>query len=227
MSDVVFNNHLLLFVIERLGIDLGFSEKTIAEVCLEAKINPQVFITISNLYNNVEGDSIDNFSYTDIKDIINYLKKSHRYYLEEKFPEIKNNIQIMISENDESQIQLLANFYEEYLKEVSEHINYENRVVFPFIIEMIDNIKNAKKTAKSSNYSVIEYKEHHEDIEEKLQDLKSLLIKYLHQKHDKIIRRKILFDLFDLEYDLNIHSRIEDNILIPFVEKMELETIKA
>ena len=226
MSDVVFSNHLLLFVLERFGIDLGFSEKTIAELCSEFDIAPKVFITISNLYNNVEMKVGSDFAYSDIKVIINYLKNSHKYYLNEKFPEIKNNIQIMIKENDESQLLLLASFYEEYLKEVQEHINYENKVVFPFISEMIDSMELLKTPLKNRKYSVKEYKEHHNDIEEKLNDLKSLLIKYLHQKHDKKIRRKILFDLFDLEHDLNIHSQIEDNILIPFAEKMELETTK-
>ncbi len=35
------------------------------------------------------------------------------------------------------------------------------------------------------------------------------------------IRRKMLACLFELEYDLKIHSHIEDNILIPLVEKYE------
>jgi len=70
-------------------------------------------------------------------------------------------------------------------------------------------------------YSVKEYQDHHNDIEEKLTDLKNLLIKYLPQKEDQQIRRKLLFSLFELEYDLNIHSRIEDNILVPLAELME------
>ena len=41
------------------------------------------------------------------------------------------------------------------------------------------------------------------------------------QKDDRQIRRKLLLCLFELEYDLNIHSRIEESILIPLVEKME------
>ena len=79
--------------------------------------------------------------------------------------------------------------------------------------------KNYEDTV--SSYSVTEYREHHNDIEEKLTDLKNLLIKYLPQKGDQQLRRKLLFCLFELEFDLKIHSQIEDSILIPLVEKME------
>ena len=70
-------------------------------------------------------------------------------------------------------------------------------------------------------YSVIKYRDRHNDIEEKLTDLKNLLIKYLPQKNDQQIRRKLLFSLFELEFDIHIHTRIEESILIPLVEKLE------
>ncbi len=66
-----------------------------------------------------------------------------------------------------------------------------------------------------------EYKEHHDDIEEKLDDLKNLLIEYLPLKEGRNMRRRLLFKLFELEHDLRIHSRIEDYILIPLVTSME------
>jgi len=76
------------------------------------------------------------------------------------------------------------------------------------------------------NYSVSDYQEHHDNIEDKLEDLKNLLLKHLPLDNDQQIRRKLLFSLFELEYDLTIHTRIEDEILIPLVEKLE-RTIKT
>lgn len=70
-------------------------------------------------------------------------------------------------------------------------------------------------------YSVTDYREHHSDIEEKLTDLKNLLIKYLPIRDDQQLRRRLLFNLFELEFDLAIHSEIEENMLIPLVEHME------
>ena len=95
-------------------------------------------------------------------------------------------------------------------------------VVFPYVLNLHERIKNGEHKNQLKEYSVIEYRDHHNDIEEKLEDLKKLLIKYLPEKSDRIIRRKLLFSLFELEYDLNVHSQIEEHILIPLVEKMEL-----
>jgi len=105
--------------------------------------------------------------------------------------------------------------------EVIEHLDYENEVVFPYVLNL-DKLLNSKDPGSyTPAYSVTEYREHHDDIEEKLNDLKNLLIKYMPQKDDRQIRRKLLLCLFELEFDLNIHSRIEESILIPLVEKME------
>jgi regulator of cell morphogenesis and NO signaling len=91
---------------------------------------------------------------------------------------------------------------------------------------LIERIENKVKDDLSIAYSVVEYQEHRNDIEEKLNDLKSLLIKYLPPKNDQTIRRKLLFLLSELEYDLNIHSKIEELILIPLVVAMELHLKK-
>ena len=68
---------------------------------------------------------------------------------------------------------------------------------------------------------MIDYREHHDDIQEKLDDVKKLLIEHLPQKADNNLRRKILFALFDLDTDLQTHSKIENEILIPQVEQLE------
>lgn len=70
-------------------------------------------------------------------------------------------------------------------------------------------------------FSGTEYLEHHTDIEIKLTDLKNLLFRHVSLKNDPVNRRKLLFSLIELEYVLNIHSLIEETILIPLVIKLE------
>jgi regulator of cell morphogenesis and NO signaling len=124
--------------------------------------------------------------------------------------------------NDNGENGLVEQFFIEYFNEVKEHLDYENQVVFPYIINLSGKLENAAPNHKQAHYSVKEYREHHNDIQEKLNDLKSLLIKYLPRQNDLPLRRKLLFMLSELEYDLDIHSRIEDRILIPLVAEMEM-----
>ena len=87
--------------------------------------------------------------------------------------------------------------------------------------KLVNQIQNNKEIDINNDYSVIQYKDHHDDIEEKLNDLKNLLIKYLPINQDQIVRRKLLFLLSELEFDLKIHSDIEELILIPLTMRLE------
>jgi regulator of cell morphogenesis and NO signaling len=210
----------MILVLERFGIELGLHDKTIEAICKENNISTEMFLTIANLHNDISYIPVSSHSCSDIEAIIQYLKNSHQYYSHEIFPEIIKNIHLMSEYNKKPEILMVEDFFNEYKKEVDQHFNYENEIVFPYILNLFEN-KNVIDT--KNDYSVAEYKEHHDDIEEKLDDLKKLLIQHLPQKNDRIIRRKILFALFNLEQDLFIHTKIENEILIPFVEKIEIQ----
>jgi regulator of cell morphogenesis and NO signaling len=227
ISDVIFNNPYLVLMLEHFGIAVPLHEKTVAEICIENSINIELFLTFANLYNGVQYNFTNAFSHIEIQTIVNYLRNSHKYYSEEIYPNILSIIKQMSNANNHKEMALVEKFFDEYFNEVTEHLNYENEIVFPYILTLYDRIVNHKTPFNPHKYSVTEYKEHHNDIEEKLNDLKNLLIKYLPQKNDQLLRRKLLFSLFELEYDLNIHSQIEDFLLIPLVSKMELHLKKS
>lgn len=219
MSDLILNNHFQILVLERFGIELGLKDKTIAAVCNEYNISVEIFLTIANLQNSSFYLPDIPLRQSDISATIQYLKRSHQYFSNEVFPEIISNIHRMSEFNNKPEILMVEDFFNEYKNEVDQHFHHENVEVFPYIMTLLEPDKSADV---QSQYSVSEYKEHHDDIEEKLDDLKKLLIQHLPQKKDCIIRRKILFALFNLEQDLAIHTKIENDILIPLVEKIEL-----
>ncbi len=221
VSDMILENPYFMLMLEHFGIRLVFQEKTIAQICVENSIDVGLFLTFANLFNGFDAFGSSNASKKDVPTIIQYLKACHTYYLEEKLPKISSYIHRMNELNESSEIRLAEKFFNEYCNEIVEHLNYENEVAFPYILGLFHYLtkKTPKKYLKS--YSIKEYQDHHNDIEEKLTDLKNLLIKYLPQKEDQQIRRKLLFSLFELEYDLKIHSRIEDKFLVPLTVLME------
>jgi regulator of cell morphogenesis and NO signaling len=220
VSDIVFDNTYFLLMLEHFGIGLALHEKTIEQICEEYNINLELFLTIANLYNGFKPLHNAEYSFNDIRVIINYLKKSHLYYLNEKYPEIRDYIEKIHENNNHKEIILVENFFVKYFNEVTEHMDYENQIAFPYILNLLNQIEQ-KKEDMVFNYSINEYKKNHNDIEEKLADLKNLLIKYLPQNNDLQIRRKLLYSLFELEFDLTTHTQIEDLILVPIVKKME------
>jgi regulator of cell morphogenesis and NO signaling len=225
VSDAIISNPYLLLMLGHFGIGMPLMEKTVADVCKVNNINIRLFIIFANLYNGIDSGLADTFSSELVTTIVEYLKNSHKYY-EEKFPDILSVIKQMEDVNSHKEMALVENFFNGYFDEVKEHLDYENQVVFPYITSLYEETLNPEKSSGKIKYSVSEYRDHHNDIEGKLNDLKSLLIRYLPEGNDTIIRRKLLFSLIELEYDLNIHSRIEDLILIPLVSRMELSLNK-
>ncbi len=221
IADIIIGNPYLLLMIEHFGINFEVREKTIDQICSEINISTELFLTVANLFNGFKPSQASDYSSGSIRTIIKYLENSHKYYLNEKYPQIRQYIDDINQINNHAEILMLGKFFDKYFIEVSEHLDYENDVVFPYVLDLDSKLTSNKQISNVANYSVTEYRIHHDDIEEKLTDLKNLLIKYMPQKDDQQIRRKLLLCLFELEYDLNIHSQIEESILIPMVEKME------
>jgi regulator of cell morphogenesis and NO signaling len=220
-ADIIIDNPFLLLMMEHLEINLEVREKSVVQICVEKQINTDLFLTLANLFNGYKPSVLTEYTSGNVQTIIRYLENSHRYYLKEIYPRIRIFIEEINKINDHAEILMIGKFFDKYFVEVTEHLDYENTVVFPYVLDL-DNLLTQKSSKRNaSSYSVTEYREHHNDIEEKLTDLKNLLIKYMPQKNDQKIRRQLILSLFELEYDLNIHSQIEESILIPLVEKME------
>jgi regulator of cell morphogenesis and NO signaling len=221
MSEIILNNPYLLHLLEHFGIEVPVQDKSLNTICKENNLNTELFLIFANLYNGVHYTPKVPLSFNDITAIILYLKNNHKFYSEEIYPNILSTIKQMAKVNNHKEMALVPKFFVDYFNEVSDHLEYEDRVVYPYVLDLYEKIRDMIHEKKKAKYSVLEYKEHHNDIEEKLNDLKSLLIKYLPQKDDQLLRRTLIFSLFELEYDLNIHSQIEELILIPLVAKME------
>ncbi len=217
MSDLITENPKLLLLLEHFEIDFAVSDKSIKHLCSENKIDLPVFLVFGNLYNGFFPDKQEINALKDISTIIRFLKNSHRFYKHDKYPELNQFLKQLHEKHKTEDIQLIEKFFNDYFEEVLEHLDYEESVVFPYICRLIEE----GKITRNYNFSANEYRDHHTDIETKLADLKNLLLKHISLKNDFALRRKFLFSLFELEYDLNVHSLIEDKILLPLVGKFE------
>ena len=228
IADLVHMNYLLVSVINRFDISLGFGDSTVSEVCEKHNVNVDFFLTIVNSFNDPNYFPERNLQDFSIQFIVEYLSKTHRYYLEEKIPEIEALMELMlvVCYPDNNHAQLVISFFKEYENELVAHISREDEVVFPHALFIEDQFSGSSKELvknESSSYSISKYRSEHNDIEEKLYDLKNIIIKYLPSPKNQALCLKVLTELFNLEKDMNDHSRIEDKVLIPKVTMMENE----
>ncbi|HEY9114522.1 MAG TPA: hemerythrin domain-containing protein [Bacteroidales bacterium] len=231
LAEVIHHDHGLVAVINRFGIYLGFGDRKIETICEENNINIDFFLTILNTFHDPHYFPKKHLQSFPASLIIDYLAKTHRYYLDEKIPEIEKLIAELTQKNQQNKeaFVLLQNFFSEYKQELSNHIYREEKRVYPYVIELEKAIESGivtvKLQAEMDEYSITDYEAEHEDVEEKLFDLKNIIIKYIPSSAGEKLVNTILHEVFALENDLKDHARIEDMILVPKVEAMEY-TIK-
>jgi regulator of cell morphogenesis and NO signaling len=214
-------NPRLLLMLQHFKVDFRVRDLTVSQLCKEYCISETLFVDIANLYNGFGAKKNHTYTKNDLLQVIDFLKNSHHYYRFEMYPQIKSYILKLQENHPEKELKLLEKFFNEYFTEVREHLDYEDNVAFPYFIKLLQNIDDGDTPQE---YSSIEYSEHHTDIELKLHDLKNLLLKYVKIDNDLDLRRKLFFALYELEYDLFVHSLIEESILIPSgvnIEKKE------
>ena len=219
VAELIKNNPMLLLVLENFGITKFDKGITVSKLCNKAGINVNFFTLVCNLHNGFYIENPGNISASDLPVIIGYLQRSHEYYRSEKYPEISGYIRDLRNAENSNILQIIETYFNEYFEEVKEHIEYEEKSAFPYFFALMDK----KIPPVAEDYSSTEYKEHHTDIETKLNDLKDLFIHHVHIKNKNRIRRKLLNSLSELEFELKVHSHIEDMILIPLTNKIEQE----
>lgn len=232
LADIIQHDYTLVPVINRFDIQLGFGDGTIEDICLSQNINLGFFLTILNTFHDPQYFPREYLKSFPATELIRYLRRAHKSYAEEKIPEIQNLISRLmdLGKGNTATIRLVKKFFDEYIEEFSSHIEREEKVVYPYVLKLEKAIENSivfdNFKDEIKKYSISNYEDDHDDVEEKLFDLKNLLIKYLHvETSDPVLFEEtsylLLRELFVLEKELREHSRIEDLILVPKVEDME------
>jgi regulator of cell morphogenesis and NO signaling len=226
MAELIHSNYLLIPVVTRFGIRFGFGEKTVKTVCRENGIDVDFFLSIVNTFSYEEFFPQKTLQSFNVLMIMEYLKKTHSYYMDVQIPIIESHISALVkrSRNRNPSLRMVRKFFFDYKKELFEHLRREESVTFPYIENVYRRFskKPAIRSGRAaSQYSMSVYEKEHHNVDDKLYDLKSILIKYIKGDFDETAVNAIIFELFRLEKDIKDHTRIEENILRPIVAQME------
>ncbi len=215
MSELVETNYHILAVLTRLGVEGGFGEHTIREICEKEHLDPETVSLICNVYINKEfKPSAEQLQSASVDGILRYIHQSHDYYLSNALVLIASSIEELIKPCSASQAGVIWKFFSEYKEELEKHFEYEEGRVIPYV----QNLLLGKRTP---GFSIDKFEENHSNIEEKISDLKNLVMKSLPAVCDNNLRVRLLNYIFALENDLECHTRIEDDVLVPMVRLIE------
>lgn len=210
---IIQDDYSILQVIGSFGINMGFGDKTVREVCVEQGVDTYTFITVVNFCINgyKNRDSIERLS---VKTLIHYLRAAHNYFNDFELPYIRRELSESLDTND-NLAKLILKLYDNYAHSIKAHMQYEEKTVFPFVEKLLQG--------KTSNHSPIEtFSKHHSQTDDKLNELKNIIIKYL--PADKLRNNKLsatLYDIYNTERWLYLHVEVEEEIFIPAIKLLE------
>ena len=92
MISLIADNYNLLESLGRFGINLGFGDKTVREVCEDQKVDTYTFLAIVNF--SINGyRNLDDNEHMSVPTLLHYLKASHEYYLDFQLPSIRKELE--------------------------------------------------------------------------------------------------------------------------------------
>ena len=215
MADLIEVNYHLLAVLTRFGIEGGFGEKSVRDICEKNHLDTDTFLLICNVYTRKEYEPSEEILRDGhIDDILRYLHQSHDYYMSNALVLLASTIEDLIEPCSEAQKRVIWQFFSDYKAELEKHFAYEEGEVIPYVQKLLLG-------KRDPSYSIDRFEENHSNIEEKLSDLKNLILKSLPTSCDDRLRVRLLNYIFALQSDLDSHTAIEDNILVPMVRLIE------
>lgn len=216
MADIISESPSLLQIMSRFGMKLGFGDSTVEQVCGAQGVDGPTFISVVNFVS--EGGSApisdEECGSLSVPTLLFFLKQAHIYFLDFSLPNIRQKLSEAIGCYDHDISRLIMKFFEDYTRHVEQHMMYEEREVFPFVEALIAG--NGEQQFRIASFS-----KKHSQVSDTLHELKDLIIKYFPAQVSSNLINSALYDIMQCESELESHCKIEDNLFVPAVMKLE------
>lgn len=212
MITLIRDNYNVLQSLGSFGVNLGFGDKTVQDICEDHGVDTYTFLAVVNFTMNGDAD-VDIDEKISVPTLLHYLKASHEYYLGFQLPFIRRELDESIDNTDRVG-RLIMKLYDEYAGEIHRHMQYEEDYLFPYVDKLLNG--------ETSDYNVQTFADHHDKTDEQLRELKSIIIQYL--PSDSKLNNKLtatLYDIYNNEEWLRLHSQVEEKIFVPAIRLME------
>jgi regulator of cell morphogenesis and NO signaling len=226
-SYIVSQNKSLTSVLERFGFGEKDYHKTIEQAAKESNTDPDFILEIVKAFdsdNNPDHKVLNRFP---VETILKYLKSTHYYYLNKKIPEIELSLHDIIRRHHHGSTVLFAlgNLFIVYKRKLAEHIEGEEKELFPYVEYLIQQLRSEYIDKKAlevlSGFNIQLFEDAHTNVEEDIAKTRETILKFSPEKTYAMSYRIFLNQLELFERDLHRHSIIEDEVLVPKAKMLE------
>lgn len=228
LIEIVKDNPLLASVVDRFGISFSKWTLSLEQACEAEKVDVSLLIEMLKAFSENNYFPAEGLKQLPIESLIEYLIKTHVYYINSRLPRIEQFIDLLIAHygNLDLRLYLLKDYFHEYKRDMLEHIRSEECTLFPYILKLIrESDKNEKSSTQLYNIleknAIAEFIKEHHHVEDELSEMRRRLNNYSEANNHKVQTSTLFFELQMFEIDLFTHSKVEDEILIPRALEIE------
>ncbi len=225
LQDLVSTDELFGLIMKRFDVEEADMKEKISRLAAKENLDMNFLTDLLIAFEDANEFSPQKLRNYPIQLIINYLKKTHQFYISSKLPQIEQSIYHLDSkvQGNNASLKVLKHFFSDYKKALTEHIEMEEKVLFPYILHMSFSFTEKRFTAQAVqkpylNDMLTEHDHEHEDRLEEIVD-------FLSKKKDGLenhLSFKVLLTQFEtFKRDLRVHERLEEEVLIPQVIELE------
>ena len=205
----------VLSIFSRLDIRLPFGDISVEQMCKREGYNTELFLILCSIHASESFQpSTERLTVEMLPEVIGFLRASHRYYAEKMLPHTSAHLQEILEHCDKLSRSMLRRFYDDYMKYILDHFHAEEEHLF----SVIDNAAVSK-----ADLTLLDLP--HDDIDDRSNDIASLIFKSLPEDAPTKLRIITLEHIYALRDDLRRHNNVERYILKPLVDKY-LKTAK-
>lgn len=192
-------------------------------------IDQRFIYTLLQAFENEKSFSEQEYDKLSLEIIIDYIRRTHRYYLTKKLCEIEQSIHILLKNyaGNHPLLQILNTFFSDYKADLTAHIRTEEKQLLPYIKCLLKFEKDISNPTDffvaTKNYSLQTFVDHHHDTEQDLSNVRAAILHYDAPHTNETPYRILTTQLQAFEKDLSVHALIEDRVLIPRALRLEKE----
>ena len=226
-------DYRLMQVVARFGIVMGYGEQTVSEVCHLHGVDVHTFLAVVNQVVGYlsESERTVSLDLVDVGALVDYLKRTHAYLLEHQLPRMRQTLFGAMDCSLQNEVAfLLVKYFDLYVAEVQAHVAHEEQEVFAYAEGLMDGrqplptppLKGREQGGSSKGW---EPEKHNAGFVAKLHELIQMFLQYYPQEGVNEALNDVVYNLYRIEEDIRIHCRIEDEMLLPLVRKLERRRI--
>lgn len=224
LAELALANQAYIPIFEKYSLDFCCRGKqSLKDVCLQKNIDVEKILSEIRDVLNTEKNQMP-FTEMTAAQLVSYIITNHHYYVKNNLSSIYGHIEKVVTKhgNYYPNMPLVLNLFMAVTEELLPHMEKEEKILFPRIIEMSKQNANIIHSSQGSGLldnPIMMMEKEHDRVGQLIFEIRALTNQYT-PPDDACTTHKICLEALKVfEEDLHRHIHLENNILFPMAKK--------